>query len=345
MNMRNLTAALVLAVALGVTTSAEAATAPPPVAAAHETVDDTLKIMPLGDSITYGIGATPNDSYRTDLYNRLTEAGLNVDFVGSVQSGTGPDPDNEGHPGWSISQISEQVAGWLQTYQPDVILLHIGTNDMRSGATAPYAYARLSALLDKIRAEAPNAQVFVAKITGTGTEPNRPLWKSRIDRYDAQVPAVVAAKGSNFHLVNQSSISGIEMNDIVHPNAFGYSKMAWKWYRALEPVLNTSGTPWPTTSSPYTSSSGERCIDRSSGDIERYALGCHTWYLRPKSAGSTGGAWVWKTPVEIIAKVPVNVAVKVKVRVKIDGLWATKDVTRYVTKAEYRTVTKWVTGY
>src|SRR4051794_32872398 len=54
-----------------------------------------LRIMPLGDSITWGGGAPGHDSYRTDLYNRLATAGLDVDFVGSQHSGTGPDRDNE----------------------------------------------------------------------------------------------------------------------------------------------------------------------------------------------------------------------------------------------------------
>jgi hypothetical protein len=33
--------------------------------------------------------------------------------------------------------------------------------------------------------------------------------------------------------------------DRLHPNEFGYKKMAWTWYRALEPLLNTGGRAWP----------------------------------------------------------------------------------------------------
>ena len=336
-------AALALTAALATPAIAGAAPAAPPVATAAETVNDTIEVMPLGDSITYGIGATPRDSYRTDLYDRLTRAGVRVDFVGSVQSGTGTDPDNEGHPGWTVSQISDRIDGWLATYRPDVILLHIGTNDMRSGATAPYAYMSLSMLLDQISADAPNAQVYVAKITGAGTQSNRPLWKRRIDRYNSRVPGVVAAKGINFHLVDQSSISGIDLSDLVHPNAFGFSKMAWNWYRALEPMLNTSDRAWPATDNPYLPAVAERCIHFSSGDIAKYALGCHTWYLRPTAAHSM--ARVWQTPVKITTKVTVRVPVKVRKRVKLNGTWVTKYVIKYVTRTANTTARRWITGY
>src|SRR5689334_12599304 len=56
-----------------------------------------LRIMPLGDSITYGVGSSALDSYRGALFWRLADAGVAVDYVGSMRSGNSPDPDNEGH--------------------------------------------------------------------------------------------------------------------------------------------------------------------------------------------------------------------------------------------------------
>src|SRR5947209_14639864 len=90
-----------------------------------------IRVMPLGDSITWGVGSSTGSSYRADLWRRLvTQAGYHIDFVGSQQSGSLPDTDNEGHSGWRIDQIAGGIDGWLATYQPDVVLLHIGTNDM-----------------------------------------------------------------------------------------------------------------------------------------------------------------------------------------------------------------------
>ncbi|HOV67371.1 MAG TPA: hypothetical protein PLI31_03310, partial [Methanoregulaceae archaeon] len=48
--------------------------------------DASVRIMPLGDSITRG-GAQPDSpypSYRYYLYQSLTAAGYSVDFVGSI---------------------------------------------------------------------------------------------------------------------------------------------------------------------------------------------------------------------------------------------------------------------
>lgn len=102
-----------------------------------------LKIMPLGDSITFGWPDSAYGGYRHLLGTLLVNDGYGVDFVGSQQSGNGAvsDPDNEGHPGWTISRIRKGIDsnGWLETYQPGLILLHIGTNDLLEGdaASAP----------------------------------------------------------------------------------------------------------------------------------------------------------------------------------------------------------------
>src|SRR5215471_17654223 len=62
-----------------------------------------IKIMPLGDSITYGEGSTTGAGYRLQLWNELRARGFPVEFVGSVQTGpTSFDRENEGLPGWTI---------------------------------------------------------------------------------------------------------------------------------------------------------------------------------------------------------------------------------------------------
>jgi hypothetical protein len=52
--------------------------------------------MPLGDSITWGVGSS--NGYRAPLRNALTAEGHSLDFVGSGRNGTMSDPDNEGSP-------------------------------------------------------------------------------------------------------------------------------------------------------------------------------------------------------------------------------------------------------
>jgi lysophospholipase L1-like esterase len=195
-----------------------------------------LRIMPLGDSITFGSGSPTKSSYRVDLYRRLGQAGVAVDFVGSVRSGaagSGADLDHEGHPGLRIGQVAERLDGWLATYQPDVVLLHLGTNDTHTDARAVGAPARLSALIDQITAARPDAHVFVSRIVGAQDAPDHGAQQRRITAFNAAVPGIVAGRGPRVHLVDHSLIDEADLADKLHPNDHGYAKMSALWYRAL----------------------------------------------------------------------------------------------------------------
>ncbi|WP_194823765.1 hypothetical protein [Micromonospora sp. S-DT3-3-22] len=73
-----------------------------------------LRIMPLGDSITYGDGGTQG-AYRGPLWDELaSQEGTNVSYVGSVRSGPIADPDNEGHGGYTIADIAGLTDSALQ---------------------------------------------------------------------------------------------------------------------------------------------------------------------------------------------------------------------------------------
>jgi lysophospholipase L1-like esterase len=259
-----------------------------------------LRIMPLGDSITMGIGSATTSSYRVDLQNRLRHAGLSVDFVGSQRDGApaGADLDHEGHSGWSIAQLAARADGWLATYRPDVVLLQAGTNDMRTPAGAVGATGRLSALIDQIKADAPAAEIFVAEITGTRST-FAAAQQKRTDAYNAAVPGIVAGKGPRVHLVDQSTVKGIDIRDGLHPNDFGYAKMSWNWYRAMAGTF-TAGAAWPKDNNPYASTHGYFChlVDGDPGPEWKAFFDCR-WYYRTLVAtvvrGHATRVWTWQT--------------------------------------------------
>jgi len=101
---------------------------------------DTLKVMPVGNSITagehYGYPSiSERTGYRKDLYWMLINAGYNVDFVGSKNHGERPEDDPdwydwncEAYPGWKAKDIAARVEYILPTYDPDILLVHVGTN-------------------------------------------------------------------------------------------------------------------------------------------------------------------------------------------------------------------------
>jgi len=197
-----------------------------------------LRVMPLGDSITFGIGSTGSNSYRASLYKQLVAAGATVDFVGSQKSGNFAKPNHEGWSGYTINQISSMSERSLPK-KPNVICLMGGTNDMAFGAmmgqdptTAP---TRLGALIDKLVAAVPDSVVLVATLTPLSNQKS----SSAAEVYNGQIPAVVKAraeKGKKVAVVSMSALQKGDLSDGVHPNDAGYAKMADAWFKGFEDV-------------------------------------------------------------------------------------------------------------
>ncbi len=218
--------------------------------ASAASANPVLRIMPLGDSITEGSGAGSTGGYRGPLWTKLvTEDHYNVDYVGSNTTNpdttNGMDRDHEGHGGWRIDTTSggngifEMLPTWFSSIEsPDVILLHIGTND--SGADTLNTMARTTALLDRLYAMQPSAHVFVSTL----------MWRNdatryaRIQTYNSNLTNVVAAqvaKGQKISIVDMhAAVPGgdefgtVNFGDGLHPNTTGYALMAEAWRSAVE---------------------------------------------------------------------------------------------------------------
>ena len=221
--------AAALTAALGAFTAGPSAAAPgtgAPPSAGHATAAPTaLRLMPLGDSITWGVGSPSGNGYRGFLWNQLAADGHTLDFVGSGRSGTMPDPDNEGHSGWRIDQIDGIADTVLARYRPNVVTLEIGTNDLNGNYQVPTAPDRLRALIDRITHDVPDVTVLVGTliVSTSGTEEaNRPA-------FNAKLPGIVQAEqaaGKHVRLVDMSALTSADLADSLHPNDNGYRKMA-----------------------------------------------------------------------------------------------------------------------
>jgi lysophospholipase L1-like esterase len=215
------------------------------------------KILPLGDSITYGVNDEGNGGYRGPLFASVVAAAQKITFTGSLSNGpntvsgqTFP-KQNEGHSGWGISEVTTYsngnagIATVIPTPAlsassggtPDIILLHIGTND--SGQyPATQMTSDLQGLLNKIFSNAPNALVVVAQIIPLGYGTN-----SVIKAYNQSIPGLVqtfAAAGKHITTVdmytgfNTSTMLG---SDSIHPNTSGYTFMSQHWYSVIGSLL------------------------------------------------------------------------------------------------------------
>jgi lysophospholipase L1-like esterase len=192
-----------------------------------------VKIMPLGDSSTFGAPDPGYGGYRHLLATLLVADGYVFDFVGSRRSGYVARPNNEGHVGWTISRLKSGIDAnrWLETYRPDLILLHIGTNDIfRGGAAA--AAGNLAALVDDVLLRLPDARVIVAQIIGF----RQPAGRDYL-AFNAAIPGIVASKGLRVSTIDmQALLEPDDYTDGVHPNAAGYDKMARAWEAAIRAI-------------------------------------------------------------------------------------------------------------
>lgn len=202
----------------------------------------TLKIMPFGDSITYGVISAGqvidqnSGGYRTYLWNDLQGADLTVDFVGALRSGpTTFDRDNEGLKGKTIDYLDSVDQGLLATYKPDVVLLMIGTNDTKTD-NASQMINQLNNLIVSIATADPGATIFVAGIP--------PIYDSTrnviAQQYNAMIPGLVDQLNDNYRVLFVDT-SDLKLSDItpppgdsgVHPTAAGYEKIAGDFFDAL----------------------------------------------------------------------------------------------------------------
>ncbi|MEV7629776.1 FG-GAP-like repeat-containing protein [Actinoplanes sp. NPDC089786] len=198
-----------------------------------------LRVMPLGDSITFGYASSDGSGYLA-RFREIAEVGSSqVELVGSQRSGPSA-LANEGHSGWTISQVAGITDSALRSYQPNVVLLHIGTNDMGNNVDPGGAPGRLGGLIDQILRTAPGVTVVVSTIVpaASGTT------QSRINAYNAAIPGVVAARqraGEHVRLVDMSSVTTANLADGLHPDDRGYQKMAVPFYRG---VLDAADSGW-----------------------------------------------------------------------------------------------------
>ncbi len=208
----------------------------------------SLVVLPLGDSITDGVPT--QDGYRRELAASLATAGITVTYVGSLASPAGR---HEGWSGFRADELIPKLRALLGQVRPQVVLLHIGTNDLGLGVPIDETVGNVRKLLELIHdrslrdgARAPAIQVFLAQIirrnlfAGGEDEPVR--------RYNSRLATLAAARraaGQPVHLVDMSKALDprTDLEDALHPNRAGYRKMAAAWAAA---VRNATSPPRPT---------------------------------------------------------------------------------------------------
>lgn len=206
-----------------------------------------FRIMPLGNSITHGEhGSNPIGGYRDDLANYLLATGISFNMVGTQNDGVSVYPYHEGHPGWETRLLLKNVKNYLRSTNPDIVLIHTGTNDINSDlGGAAYVMSRTDDLIDSIYVYDPDIIIFLASIIPRIGEKNEqhtllaPMLEDLVDRrHQAGDPIYYCPVNEMFR---EHSNWDRMLYDDMHPTNDGYAVIANGFYKRLTDVINAEG--------------------------------------------------------------------------------------------------------
>lgn len=198
--------------------------------------------------------------YRGPLLTALRAAGLAVDYVGHVRSGSAlatADRAHEGHGNWIAEQLDYcangypahagmlAYGGYVGDLRPDLVLLQIGTNNLFNGAAGAPLAALVLAMQHRIEHKAPQARVIVALVPKRYDFSVNPPQPHAAFEAGRKTFSRLLARGSGKDspcaardLVDLSVLTAADMTAAaaaggVHPNAQGYAKIARIWAAAI----------------------------------------------------------------------------------------------------------------
>ncbi len=242
---------LMLALPAGAETGGDRATSSP----------ETIHILPLGDSITQGGRRDrPEWTYRYPLFCMLTEAGLEFDFIGSMDKGLHPqvkwpdcdgepfDTDHEGHYGWKTAKVRDNLRKWMSQWSspPHVALIHLGTNDQGAEDFTDAIVEPLREIIGMLREANPEVVVLVGHLNfkGGAAAKIRPLVQKMVEEVTTEKSPVKAVHHYRGFTANPKREEP-DTFDWAHPNPKGQRKMAQKWFEAMKPYLSRFGQSLP----------------------------------------------------------------------------------------------------
>jgi acyl-CoA thioesterase-1 len=179
-------------------------------------------VLFLGTSLTAGLGLSPEEAYPALVQAKVDSAGLPFRVINAGVSG-------------ETSAGALRRVDWLLKQPFDVLVLETGANDMLRGFDVDTTRANIQALVDKVRADRPNARIV---LTGMLAMPN--LGRSYGARFQQMYPDL--AKKNHlafipFLLQDVAGVQGLNQADGMHPTAAGDRIVAGTVWKVLEPVL------------------------------------------------------------------------------------------------------------
>jgi acyl-CoA thioesterase-1 len=179
-------------------------------------------ILCLGDSITAGYGLDTKQAYPALLQKKIDSHGWNFKVINAGQSG-------------DTSAGGVGRVDWLLKNRVDILVLELGGNDGLRGLPVKTTRENLQAIIDRVKAKYPRAQVIIA---GMKVPPNMGLGYGR--NFEAMFRELAAKNNAlliPFVLEGVGGVRELNLPDGIHPTAKGHEIVAGNVWKALEPAL------------------------------------------------------------------------------------------------------------
>lgn len=163
-------------------------------------------ILAFGDSLTFGTGAQPEQSYPSVLAELTGRTVINSGVPGELSSA-------------GLARLSQQ----LQETKPDLVILCHGGNDLLRKQSRQQLQANLQAMLDKITASGAQVLLIAVPTFGINLAP-APLYLELAESNSIAIQPTILSE-----LLIDNSLKA----DQVHPNAQGYQQFAQSIHRLM----------------------------------------------------------------------------------------------------------------
>ncbi|CAI6039140.1 unnamed protein product [Clonostachys chloroleuca] len=196
----------------------------------------SLRLMPLGGSVTYGVGSSSGNGYREFLRAMLVAHGYDPVIVGSRKSGSMGNNENEGWRGYRLDQIDKKVRSSVEKLAPNVFAINAGSNDCIQDFKLDEFGERMSDIVHFLWQTDPSSTVVLSTLL-VNADDKVNLRVLRVNKQIRDFVAQETSRNSRIVLADMHSVEGPQVDDLVdgtHPGDTGYQIMASIWFNAIQ---------------------------------------------------------------------------------------------------------------
>ncbi|TAL10520.1 MAG: arylesterase [Nitrospirae bacterium] len=203
----------------GTSVDARPGTKPPPPSNAAPRPEERV-LVAFGDSLTAGLGVSPEESYPSRLQEKLLLSGYRYRVVNAGVSG-------------DTTAGGVRRVEWVLKSKPDIVILELGANDGLRGLSLTETRANLEQIIQRLLAG--GAKVILA---GMKLPPNygadytktfHAMYADLAKRYD--VPFIP------FFLDGVAAKTDLNQADGIHPTGVGYAIITENIWHFIQPIL------------------------------------------------------------------------------------------------------------